>query len=201
MIRPKRPSTELKISMTRILTNLVLLAMPLAVLVATIDVQCWISSISQRCTTSIDADTDTANQIAHAHSQPRPEHGVTSVVIAGGVYRVVGDWRDLGGENNGHDDSVDSHNFTENNGDQVLGSNSRCFYAATDNGGASDENSPVDSVRNGVQYLPVLQTSKVYSYHAAPTTDRPMQSAMPKSAQTYGDTLSRKAPTCGMNTD
>lgn len=33
------------------------------------------------------------------------------------------------------------------------------------------------------------------TYHAAPTTERPMQSAIPRSAQAYGDTDSRKAPT------
>ena len=31
--------------------------------------------------------------------------------------------------------------------------------------------------------------------HAAPTTDRPMHSAMPKSAHANGDTASRKPPT------
>jgi hypothetical protein len=33
------------------------------------------------------------------------------------------------------------------------------------------------------------------TYHAEPTTERPMQSAMPTLANVYGDTLSRKAPT------
>lgn len=33
------------------------------------------------------------------------------------------------------------------------------------------------------------------TYHAAPTTDSPMQRPMPKSAHAYGDTLSRNCPT------
>ena len=35
----------------------------------------------------------------------------------------------------------------------------------------------------------------VFIYHAAPTTESPMQSAMPRSAHAYGDIDSRKAPT------
>ena len=30
--------------------------------------------------------------------------------------------------------------------------------------------------------------------HAAPTTDKPMQRAIPRSAQAYGDTLRRNSP-------
>ena len=35
-----------------------------------------------------------------------------------------------------------------------------------------------------------------FIYHAAPTTDNPIHSPIPRSAQTYGDIDSRKAPTC-----
>lgn len=73
------------------------------------------------------------------------------------MYRIVGDRRDFGGENDGHDDAVDSHDFAEDNGDQVLGSDSRCLYATTENGDAGDENSPVDGVRNGIQYVVMSQ--------------------------------------------
>ena len=34
----------------------------------------------------------------------------------------------------------------------------------------------------------------VCSYHAAPTTERPMQRVMPRSAHAYGEIDSRKAP-------
>jgi hypothetical protein len=43
------------------------------------------------------------------------------------------------------------------------------------------------------------RTSKVWeavSYQAAPTTDSPMQRAIPRSAQAYGETVSRNCPTC-----
>lgn len=33
-------------------------------------------------------------------------------------------------------------------------------------------------------------------YHAAPTTERPMHILMPRPAQAYGETVSRKRPTC-----
>ena len=36
----------------------------------------------------------------------------------------------------------------------------------------------------------------ICAYHAAPTTDRPMQRPMPRSAHACGDTLSRNRPTC-----
>jgi hypothetical protein len=39
------------------------------------------------------------------------------------------------------------------------------------------------------------QKGCLVAYHAAPTTDSPMQSAMPRSAHAYGETDSRKAPT------
>jgi hypothetical protein len=37
---------------------------------------------------------------------------------------------------------------------------------------------------------------KEEAYPAAPTTERPMQSVMPKEAHTWGCIFSRKAPTC-----
>lgn len=40
---------------------------------------------------------------------------------------------ELGGEDNGHDDTVDSDDFTENNGDQVLGANTGCSDTTTNN--------------------------------------------------------------------
>ena len=35
----------------------------------------------------------------------------------------------------------------------------------------------------------------LFIYHAAPTTERPIHRPMPRSAHTYGDIDSRKAPT------
>lgn len=39
---------------------------------------------------------------------------------------------DVRGENNGHDDAVDSHDLAENDGDQVLRSYSRRLDPSTD---------------------------------------------------------------------
>lgn len=45
------------------------------------------------------------------------------------------------------------------------------------------------------EYLGPSRASEGWPYHAAPTTERPMHSEMPKLAQPVGDTDSRKAPT------
>jgi hypothetical protein len=42
-----------------------------------------------------------------------------------------------------------------------------------------------------------FEVRREYTYHAAPTTDRPMQSPIPISAQAYGETSSRNWPNCG----
>jgi len=43
-------------------------------------------------------------------------------------------------------------------------------------------------------HVPVRSTCVLDSYHAAPTTDSPMQRAIPEDAQAYGDIDSMKAP-------
>jgi hypothetical protein len=45
--------------------------------------------------------------------------------------------------------------------------------------------------------MPCLQNASRRTYHAEPTTERPMHSAMPTLANVYGEILSRKAPTWG----
>lgn len=40
--------------------------------------------------------------------------------------------------------------------------------------------------------------SKRETHQAAPTTERPMQSPMPKLAHAYGETVSRNWPTCSL---
>ena len=42
-----------------------------------------------------------------------------------------------------------------------------------------------------------VKNSKRETYHAEPTTERPMHSAIPTLANVYGEMLSRKAPTWG----
>lgn len=49
------------------------------------NIQSRIRSIGQRSAATVDADGDTANQVAHAHRQTRPEERVTRVVAVAGV--------------------------------------------------------------------------------------------------------------------
>lgn len=192
MMRPNRPSTELKISMTRILTNLPQVSTPLCFQHIKHNVQAGISSIRQCRTAAIDAHTDTANQIAHPHRDARPEQRVAGIVVAGRVYVVRGDGFELRGEDDGHDDAVDGDNLAEDDRDKVLGSYSGGFDATANNGGAGDEDSPRCACK---MLLCGCCCTRSGVYHAAPTTERPMQRAMPKLAHVYGDMLSRKAPT------
>lgn len=53
------------------------------------------------------------------------------------------DGLDFGGEDNGHDDAVDGDDLAEDDGDQVLGSDSRSLDAGAEDGGSGDEDTPV----------------------------------------------------------
>ena len=75
MIRPNRPSTEEKISITRILTKLRCLVSQCvrrakASSANLLHSQTRIGCIRQRSTAPVDTNTDTANQIAHSHQYP-----------------------------------------------------------------------------------------------------------------------------------
>jgi len=52
-------------------------------------------------------------------------------------------------------------------------------------------NIPLDVVNGLATYDPIF----AWTYHAAPTTDRPMHKPIPRSAQTYGDIVSKNCPT------
>lgn len=74
-MRPKRPRTELKISTTRILTNLY---NSLASMIFQIDscwerLQCGIGSIGESRTTTVDSDGNTADEVAQADGETSPE--------------------------------------------------------------------------------------------------------------------------------
>lgn len=84
------------------------------------NLQRWISSIGQSSTTAINANTDSTNQIAHPDQYARPEQGIACERVAATVYGIRRDRCELRGEDNGHDNSVDCHDFTEDDGDQVL---------------------------------------------------------------------------------
>ena len=101
------------------------------------------------------------------------------------------------GEDDGHDDAVDGHDFAEDDRDQVLRSYPRGLDAAAEDRGAGDEDSPVPQPLFSVSCFFRDVWTACCAYHAAPTTDSPMQRPIPRSAHAYGDTLSRNAPTCG----
>lgn len=96
-------------------------------------VQSCICCIGQRSSTTVDADSDTANQVAASHSKTSPEEresGVVGLGIKDGGFINVSD---LGGEDDGHDDSVNGDDLAEDDGDQVLCSNSRRLDTSTEN--------------------------------------------------------------------
>lgn len=97
MIRPKRPNTDEKISMTRILTNLANSQPRVRLPVPACDqnLQARVRSICQSCTATVDAHTNTANQVTHAAEQTTPEDCVAGVVVATAVQRIPGDVVDL----------------------------------------------------------------------------------------------------------
>jgi hypothetical protein len=133
MMRPKSPRTELKISITRILTNLeTQLAMEFDQNI-TYNVQTWIRSIRQSSTASINAHRYATHQIAHSHCQASPEQRIPSIVIASRVECISFHYTKFGREYNGHDDAVDGYNFAENDGDQVLRANAGSFDTSTEN--------------------------------------------------------------------
>lgn len=70
-------------------------------------VHCRVGSIGQRSATSVDAYAYTADEVAHAHSNSGPEQRVSSEVVGAGVEQLrVGELVHLGGEDDGHDDTV-----------------------------------------------------------------------------------------------
>lgn len=106
-------------------------------------VQGRISRIRQRRATPVDADGDTADQVAHADSEAGPEEGEAGVVCLGVVQLGALDAGELGGEDNGHDDAVDGDDLAEDDGNEVLGADARGADATADDRGAGDENTPI----------------------------------------------------------
>lgn len=48
-----------------------------------------IRSIRQGSTAAVDADRYTADQVAHAHGQPRPEQRVSGIVVSRAIQSLV----------------------------------------------------------------------------------------------------------------
>lgn len=50
---------------------------------------------------------------------------------------------EFSGEDDGHDDAVDGDDLAEDDGDEVLGADARCFDTAAEDGGAGYEYAPI----------------------------------------------------------
>lgn len=112
------------------------------VLVCKFHIQRGVSGICKRRTTAVDTDSNTANEIAQSNSNAGPEESKASVVGVARVQIGTGDGVDLSREDNGHDDTVDGDDFAENDGDQVLCSDTRSFNTAAENRRSGNEDSP-----------------------------------------------------------
>lgn len=95
--------------------------------------QARVRRICQSCTTSVDTDRDTTDQIACAHCDTSPEECIARVIIAAGEDLVALDEIEFRRKHDSHDNSVDSDDFTENNRDQVLRPNPWSFDTTADN--------------------------------------------------------------------
>jgi hypothetical protein len=136
-MRPKRPKTELKISMTRILTNLYLginTHVYQQYQQGEVCSQRWVGGIGKGSATAVDTDSNTADQVAQADRQASPEQRKASVIGIGRVQLSADDVADLGGEDDGHDDAVDGDDFAEDDGDEVLRSDARRLDTSAEDG-------------------------------------------------------------------
>ena len=128
-----------------------------------LDSQRRVRSIGQSSTGTVDANTDTADQVAHADQHSAPEQRIPGVVVAAGVCSVAADLSQLGGEDNAHDDTVDGDDLTEDNGDQVLGADAWRFHTTTKDRGSGDEDSPVVLVSAHILLFTQLFSSAIHT--------------------------------------
>lgn len=105
--------------------------------------QTWISRVRQGSTGPVDADRDATDQIARADQESGPEESITGEIVSRRVYPRPRYILHFGGEDNAHDDAVDGHDFTENDGDQVLGPDSWCLDTSSEDGRACNEDAPI----------------------------------------------------------
>jgi hypothetical protein len=102
-----------------------------------------VRGVGQRSAGAVDANTDAANQVAHAHKRAAPEEGVSSVVVASRVCGIAADLSELGREHDAHDDAVDGDDLAENNRDQVLGADAWRLDTTAEDRSSGNEDSPV----------------------------------------------------------
>lgn len=93
--------------------------------------QAWIRRVCQRGTRTVDSNRNTTNQITHSDRQSRPEQRKPRIIVRARVQRITLHTVEFRAEDNGHDDTVDSDDFAEDNRDQVLCANTWCFDSAS----------------------------------------------------------------------
>jgi hypothetical protein len=143
--------------------------------------QARVRCISQRCTGSVYTDTDTADEVAHPDKQPGPEECKPSEVVSSSVNFLSRNSSQLRGEDNAHNDSVDGDDLAEDNGDQILRPDPWCLDTSSEDGCACDKDSP--KCHRLVSASLSIHPAVVYTDHAAPITDSPMQRPIPVDAQ------------------
>jgi hypothetical protein len=110
------------------------------------NVQAGISGISKRSTATVDTNRNTADQVASANQKTRPEQGETSVVVAARSCGIRANRGHLCRKDDGHNHTVNGDDFAENDGDQVLCSDSGSLDTTTEDRGTGNEDTPVEFV-------------------------------------------------------
>lgn len=140
--------------------------------------------ITNSCSGTSNTNTKAANQIGTSHSQTSPEKRVTSVKILLCEDGSTRHGSELRRKNNSHNETINSNNFAENNTDQIFGGNSRCFDASSKDAWTSDKNTPAENnISDSRTINNYSNINNSLTYQAAPITLRPMQSAIPVTAQ------------------
>lgn len=132
--------------------------------------QAGVCRVGQSSTAAVDADRDTADQVAHANRDTSPEERESGVVVGSRVKGIAADGLDLGREDDGHDNAVDSDDLAKDDGDQVLGPYPGRLDTSTENGATGDENTPANLVSKLLVFS--LGFSCWHTMQRPPRTDR-----------------------------
>lgn len=111
-----------------------------------INLQLRIRSISKRHCTPVDANRHAADKVTEAHGEPAPEDGVAREVGLGGMHAHGIEGGEFAAEDDSHDKAVNSDDFTEDDGDEVLGPDAGGADARAEDRGSRDVDSPVRSL-------------------------------------------------------
>lgn len=140
--------------------------------------QTWICRVRQGSTRPVDTDRDAADQIARADQESGPEESITGEIVSRRVNPRPRYILHLGGEDNAHDDAVDGHDFTEDDGDQVLSPNSRCLDTSSEDGRACDEDAPIRMLSQLLSLTFVLHLAHLPAIFLTPRFSHPSRSGV-----------------------